>query len=64
MGNRLTHTGTFRGKRVRVKLKDGTVIIAKFHDRNDRYVFLEGYRRISKSDIDSFGNYKDEKRPD
>lgn len=34
-----THSGTFPGKKVRVKMRDGTVIIARF-DRVDRKVWI------------------------
>lgn len=54
----MPHTGTHRGKTVRVELIDGTVIIARFYERNDKYVFLEGYKKILKAKIKSFSNFK------
>lgn len=52
------HTGTHPGKRVYVKLIDGTVIIDRFVERNDKYVFLKEYGRLLKSEIKSFSDFK------
>lgn len=53
------HTATFPGKRVCVKLKDGTVIIDKFVDRANGHkdIVLEEHGRISISKIKSFFPY-------
>lgn len=56
---KMPHTGAPRGKWVRVKLKDGTVIIDRFHDRTDKYVFLKKHGRIAKSTIQAFSDYKE-----
>lgn len=59
MGRRgLPHTACHRGKKVLVKLRDGTEFVARFHDRTDKYVFMEGHPRIPKSEILSFTIYK------
>lgn len=61
---RMPHTATRRGKRVRVQLHDGRVILAKFLDRNNRTVFLTSESdgdtiRISKKDIKAMSDYKE-----
>lgn len=50
----LGHSSCRRGKRVRVVLKDGTVIIDKFVDSTDRYVLLEQHGRVRKAAMKSF----------
>ena len=45
----MPHTGSYRGKRVRVVLRDGTVIYDRFIERTDKYVFLEKSGRIPKA---------------
>lgn len=50
----MPHTGTYRGKAVKIITKKGEVIIDKFHERNDRNVFLKDYGKIAKSDIKTF----------
>lgn len=51
------HTATYRGKRVRVKLRSGLVFIDKFHSRTKSYVIFENRGRVHKGDIASFSNY-------
>lgn len=51
----LPHTACYRGKLVRIGLKDGTVIFDRFHDRTKTHVFLKSGRKIHKADIKSFG---------
>lgn len=50
------HTATFKFKRVRVKLKDGTIIHDKFIDRpsHKRWIVLEEHGKIKREDIVSF----------
>lgn len=52
------HTSCRRGKRVRVKLYDGTVIIDHFVDDTDRWIVLRERGKVMKRDIDAFGIYK------
>ena len=52
------HTSCRRGKRVRIVLFSGDVIIGKFNESSDKYVFLEDDVRILKKDIKAFGIYK------
>lgn len=58
MARAMCHTGTRRGKKVRVVLRDGTVIIDHFIERNDKYIFLRQRGRIIKQNIKSFSDYK------
>lgn len=59
---RMAHTGAYRGKRVRLVLRDGTTIFARFHERNDRTVFLKDEHgktlSVLKSNIRSFSEHK------
>jgi hypothetical protein len=52
------HTSVRKGKRVRIVLRDGEEIIDKFDNGTDRFVFLEGGRKIEKVTIRSFGIYR------
>jgi hypothetical protein len=49
-----THSSTYKGKRVRIKLKDGTVFVDKFLDSKSSYIFFEEKGRIAKKDIVNF----------
>lgn len=55
---RQCHTSCARGRRVRVKLRNGLVFVDKFHDRTKSYVFFQNRGRVSKADIVSFSFYK------
>jgi hypothetical protein len=48
------HTSTYKGKRVHLKLKDGSVVVDKFLDEKSKHIILEDNGRILKSDINSF----------
>lgn len=52
------HTGTHRGTRVLIRLKDGERIVDKFHERTKKYVMLESGRQLLRRDIKSFAIYK------
>ena len=52
------HTSCQRGKRVRVKLHNGKVIIDKFQEGHDRFILLEETGKIRVEDIDSFGPWR------
>lgn len=52
--NSSPHTAAPAGKRVRIVLRDGTVVNGKFKDRTDRHVFLMDGQKIPKSKIRSF----------
>lgn len=58
----MAHTATRRHKRVRVELCDGTVMIARFHDRNDRSVWLKDEDgkdiKLVRGSIRSLSDYK------
>ena len=49
-----THTSTYKGKRVRIKLKDGEVFVDKFTDKKGRFVYFEKRGKIPVKDIKSF----------
>ena len=49
-----THSSTYKGKRVRIKLKDGEVFIDKFLDSKGRYIFFEERGKVAKKDISNF----------
>ncbi len=49
-----THSSTYKGKTVRVKLRDGTVFHDKYVDTKARHVFFEEHGKVSKKDIQSF----------
>lgn len=51
-----THTTFAKGTKCFVKLKDGETFVAKFVDRNDRFVFFEG-RKVPHSELASCGKY-------
>jgi len=51
------HTACYRGKRVLVKLRDGTTFIDKFFDRTKSHVFFDEHK-VKKSDIKSFSIIK------
>ena len=48
------HTSTYKGRRVRVKLKDGTVFVDKFLDEKSQHIIFEEHGRIAKSDVVNF----------
>ncbi|WP_250533512.1 hypothetical protein [Caballeronia sp. AZ10_KS36] len=48
------HTSCARGTRVRVVLRSGEVIVAKFVERTGKFVLLEGHR-LRGADIRTFG---------
>lgn len=56
------HSNVHRGKRVRVKLNNGKVIISRFRERRAPYLFFDqddGTRlKLHLKDIDSFGIYR------
>lgn len=58
---RTPHTSVRKGKRVRIVLKDGTIIIDKFKERTGKFVIIgdETHNNpIRAGDIKSFGIYK------
>ena len=50
MGRR-PHTSVYPGKRVRVRLLDGTVFDDVFQDDNDRYMILRDRGKVLKRDV-------------
>jgi hypothetical protein len=51
------HTSCRKGLRVRVVLRDGTVIVDRFVERTGQYVVLENHRLRGRA-IKTFGIYK------
>lgn len=51
------HSATYKGKRVRIKLRDGRVIIGKFMERRVPYLYLD-WVTLHLKDVASFGIYK------
>jgi aromatic ring-opening dioxygenase LigB subunit len=52
------HTATYKGKRVRIVLLDGTIIIGKFVERTrNKWVVLTD-RRIHAREIRAFSDYR------
>jgi len=58
------HTSTHKGKRVRIKLKDGTVFVDKFLDEKGSYIIFEERGRIAKSDVANFSINKNKSQDD
>lgn len=54
---RTPHTVCFPGKRVYVKLVDGTEFIDRFKEKNGNTVFFENHR-VKSGDIIRFAIYK------
>lgn len=50
---RTPHTATYKGKRVKVVLKDGTEFIDRFKDSKSKYVMFDR-RTVKRSDIKKF----------
>lgn len=48
------HTAAWRGKRIKVVLRDGTTFVDKFIERTMSHVFFEEHGRFKKSDIRAF----------
>jgi hypothetical protein len=57
---RTPHTTVRRGKKVRVKLRDGTLIIDKFVERTGKFVILENHT-LKPVEIMSLNIYKAKK---
>lgn len=51
---RLSHTACHTGKKVRIKLRDGTLVYGKFKERTKKHVFLMDGTKIYKGDIRVF----------
>lgn len=58
------HTSTYKGKRVRVKLKDGTVFVDKFLDKKGSHILFEEHGRIATSDVVNFSINKNKSQDD
>lgn len=54
------HTSTYKGKRVRIKKKDGTVFVDKFLDEKSTYILFEENGKQYKKDIVNFSIYRGE----
>lgn len=52
------HTACPSGKKVRIKLKDGTVIVTKFIQRDEQNSIITEAGKFRKRNIKSFSIYK------
>lgn len=50
----LKHTACYPGKKVKVVLRDGTVLIDKFVDRKSKWIVLKNYGKVYKEEIKVF----------
>lgn len=48
------HTGTYRGKKVYVRLKSGESFIDAFHDRTQKWVYFRNKGKVRRSEIKAF----------
>lgn len=55
------HTSCARGTKVRLVLRNGDVIVAKFVERTGKFIVLEGHR-LRGVDLKSFGIYRETHR--
>ena len=55
-----THSSTYKGKRVRIKLKNGEVFVDKFLDNKSGVIHFEERGKVLKKDIKNFTIYKGE----
>ena len=55
-----THSSTYKGKRVRIKMKDGTSFVDKFMDNKSGVIHFEERGKVLKKDIKNFTIYKGE----
>lgn len=53
-----THSSTFKGRRVRIRLKNGDVFVDKFVDSKARHIIFEEHGKVLKKDISNFSIYK------
>lgn len=51
---RTPHTTVYKGKRVRVVLRNGTTFVDKFVERTSKYVKMEQHPHLEPHDIRSF----------
>lgn len=51
------HTHFARGKRIKIVLRDGTIIIDKFVERRERFIITENHR-VSTKGLKSVGYFK------
>lgn len=52
------HTAVYKGKRVKVILRDGEEFIDKFVDRKSRFVIFENHSKVLRGSIKSFAIIK------
>jgi len=55
-----THSSTKKGKRVRIKMRDGTTFVDKFLDTGSGWIEFEERGKVLKKDIKNFTIYKGE----
>lgn len=54
------HTSTWKGKRVRVVLKGGEVLVGKFVSKQSKYIVIDcgEMTKIRKNELVSFAHYR------
>lgn len=55
-----THSSTYKGKRVRIKLKNGDTFVDKFVDNKSGVIHFEERGKVLKKNIKNFTIYKGE----
>lgn len=55
-----THSSTNKGKRVRIKLKNGDVFVDKFLGTGSGWIEFEERGRVQKKEVKNFTIYKGE----
>jgi hypothetical protein len=53
-----SHMGVHRGKRVLVRMRDGTKFIDWFEDRTDRHLVLRNSGKVPKVQVKSMSYYR------
>ena len=53
-----THSSTNKGKRVFIKMKDGTSFVDKFMDTGSGWIEFEERGRVQKKDIKNFSIHR------
>jgi hypothetical protein len=57
-GPKATHGTFYRGKRVILRMRDGSIVIDKFVETRSRYLVFEELGKVLREDIDSATIYR------
>lgn len=57
--SRCPHTATYRGRRVRIKFRDGHVVVTKFVERTRNKWIVTEAGRFRAAEVASFSDYRD-----